>query len=83
MVKWPIAKVLVLFCPDVLRNASKINSNNNTLEKLKKAKALVWDVADTKNKTEILLRYHQTPAVISAVIFNTQMYILKGAFDTL
>ena len=65
MVKWPIAKVLVLFCPDDLRNGSKINSANYTPENLKKTKALAWDVGDVKNKTEILLRYHQTPAVIS------------------
>ena len=66
MVKWPIAKVVVLFCPDDLRNDSKSNSTNNSSNKLKKSNGLVWDVGDSKNKTEILLRYHQTPAVISS-----------------
>ena len=66
MVKWPIAKVLVLFCPDDLKNGSKIKLTNKTPEDSKKAKLLEWNVADTKNKTEILLRYHQTPAIIAS-----------------
>ena len=51
MVKWPIAKILILYRP------SDIDNEN--------AKNLKWDVRNTKNKAEILLRYQRTPAVIS------------------
>jgi len=53
IVKWPIAKILILFRPKDL-NDSNAKSN------------LKWDFRNPKNKAEILLRYQHTPAVISS-----------------
>ena len=53
MVKWPIAKVLVLYRP------KDLDQNNPKIGNLK------WDVRNPKNKAEILLRYQHTPAVIA------------------
>ena len=64
MVKWPIAKVLVLYRPDDLRNDSGNKPKKSTSNMSKS-----WDVRDGKNKTEILLRYQQTPTVISSRTF--------------
>ena len=53
MVKWPIAKILILYRP---------NDIDNDKEDAKNPK---WDVRNPKNKAEILLRYQRTPAVIA------------------
>jgi len=56
MVKWPIAKILILYRPEDLKD----DSNNQT------TKVKSWDFRNTQNKAEILLRYQHTPALISS-----------------
>ena len=58
MVKWPIAKILILYRPEDLKDGDT-NINQNGSRKY-------WDVRNTKNKAEILLRYQHTPTVISS-----------------
>ena len=55
MIKWPIAKILVLRRPDMNTNTNNSNSNN----KSDKLRAWNWK----SNRAEILLRYQRTPAV--------------------
>ena len=59
MVKWPIAKILILYRPEDLKDGydNSINLQNGTK---------YWDVRNTRNKAEILLRYQHTPALISS-----------------
>jgi len=68
MVKWPIAKVLILYRPDDLQSSdSNLNKPSKTTSKTTSNGK--WDIRDGKNKTEILLRYQQTPTVISSRTF--------------
>ena len=62
MIKWPIAKVLILYRPDDLRSDSNYKPSTTTSN-------LKWDVQNGKNQAEILLRYQQTPTVISSRTF--------------
>ena len=62
MVKWPIAKILILYRPDDLkedRSGSPAPVNNKNDRK-------IWDFRNTQNKAEILLRYQHTPALVSS-----------------
>jgi hypothetical protein len=58
MMKWPIAKVLILYRPQDLSNATLQDINTCTVVK--------WDVQNTKNKAEIILRYQHTPALAAS-----------------
>ena len=58
MVKWPIAKVLVLYRPDDLPGRKAVEK--------KLTSDMNWDVRNCKNRVEILLRYQHTPAVIAS-----------------
>jgi len=58
MVKWPIAKILILYRPEDFKDGDT-NINQNGSRKY-------WDVRNTNNKAEILLRYQHTPTVISS-----------------
>ena len=49
MIKWPIAKIMILQRPRGTKGA---------VEELRN-----WDHTNAKQKSEILIRYHRTPAV--------------------
>ena len=66
MVKWPIAKILILYRPNDINNDKKDAKNpKGKIEFLDGNKNPKWDVRNPKNKAEILLRYQRTPAVIA------------------
>ena len=56
MIKWPIAKIMILQRP---RPRGPIGAQpKGAVEELRN-----WDHANAKQKSEILIRYHRTPAV--------------------
>ena len=52
-----------------LKNSSNNRSKTSSKESKKSSNGLRWDVNDSKNRVEILLRYQQTPTVISSRTF--------------